>query len=77
LDPGGFADNEHEKPGGNGVEGAAVTDLSLIKATANEVDNVVGSSAGRFVDQEETVQLRDHKGGGAFVYGYDYVYGNN
>ena len=52
LDPGGFADDEHQEAGGDGVEGAAVADLTLIKATANEVDNVVGSSAGRFVDQE-------------------------
>ena len=52
LDPGGFANDEHEKPGSNGVEGAAVADLTLIKTTANEIDNVVGSSAGGFVDQE-------------------------
>jgi hypothetical protein len=52
LHPGGFADDEHQEAGGDGVEGAAVADLALIKATANEIDNVVGSSAGGFVDQK-------------------------
>lgn len=60
LHPGGFADDEHEEAGGDRVEGAAVTNFPLVEAATHKVNNVVGSAAGGFVDQEETVQLRDH-----------------
>ena len=52
LNAGGFADDQHEESGGDGIESAAVTHLALVEAAADEVDNVVGSSAGGLVDQQ-------------------------
>ena len=60
LDAGGLADDEHEESGGDRVQGAAMTDLALVKAAANKIDDVMGGFSGWFVDQQETVQLRDH-----------------
>ena len=60
LDAGGLADDEHEESGGDGVEGATVADFALVKAAANKIDDVMGGFSGWFVDQQETVQLRDH-----------------
>jgi hypothetical protein len=53
-------DDEHEEPGRDGVEGAAVADLTLIKAAANKIDDIVGGSSGGFIDQEKAVELWNH-----------------
>jgi len=53
-------DDEHEEPGRDGVEGAAVADLTLIKASANKIDDIVGGSSGGFIDQEKAVELWNH-----------------
>ena len=60
LNPGSFANDEHEESGGNRVERAAVADLALVEAASDKVDDIVGSFAGGFVDQEEAVELGDH-----------------
>jgi len=52
LDAGGFADDEHEKSRGDGVEGAAMADLALVEAAANKIDDIVGGLSGRLVDQQ-------------------------
>jgi len=52
LDAGGFADNEHEEPGGDGIEGAAVAYLALLKASTDKVDNIMGGFAGGLVDEQ-------------------------
>ena len=60
MHAGGFADDEHEESGGDGVERAAVADLALVEATADKVDDVVGGAARGFVDEEEAVELGNH-----------------
>ena len=60
LNPGGAADHQHEQARGNGIQRAAMTHLALTKAAADEIDDIVGGSAGGFVDQKETVELGDH-----------------
>jgi hypothetical protein len=45
-------DDEHEEPGRDGVESAAVADFSLMKTPADKVHDIVGGSSRRFVDQE-------------------------
>ena len=52
LHPGGFADDEHQEAGGDGVEGAAVADFPLVEAATNKVNNVVGSAAGGLIHQK-------------------------
>ena len=63
LDTGGSSDDEHEEAGGDGVERAAVADFSLMEAAADEIDNIVGGTTGRFIDQEQAVELRNHRFG--------------
>ena len=53
-------DDEHEEPGRDGVAGAAVADLTLINASANKIDDIVGGSSGGFIDQEKAVELWNH-----------------
>jgi len=40
----------------------------LVEATADEVDNVVGGPAGGLVDQEQTIELRNHRKGLSFTF---------
>jgi hypothetical protein len=61
LNAGGSTDDEHQEASGNGVEGSAVAYLALPEAATHKVDDIVGGSAGRFIDQEEAVELRDHE----------------
>ena len=61
LNAGGSTDDEHQEAGGNGVEGSAVAYLALPKAATHEVDDIVGGSTGRFIDQEEAIELRGHE----------------
>ena len=63
LDAGGSTDDEHEEAGGDRVERATVANFALMEAAADEVDDVVGGAAGRFIDQEQAVELRDHRFG--------------
>ena len=60
LDAGGFANDKHKESGGDGIERAAVANLTLVKAASDEVDNVVGGATGGFVDQEQAIKLGDH-----------------
>ena len=53
-------DDEHEEPGRDGVQGAAVADLTLIKTSTNKIDDIVGGSSGGFIDQEKAVELWNH-----------------
>ena len=53
-------DDEHEEPGRDGVQGTAVADLTLIKASTNKIDDIVGGSSGGFIDQEKAVELWNH-----------------
>ena len=50
LNAGGSTDDEHEKPGCDGVESSAVSDFSLVEAAAYKIDDIVGGSSGGFVD---------------------------
>ena len=61
LNAGGPTDDEHEKPGCDGVESSAVSDFSLVEATANKVDDIVGGSSWGFIDQEKAVELWNHE----------------
>ena len=63
LDTGGSSDDEHEEAGGDGVESATVADFPLMEAAADEIDDVVGGTTGRFIDQEQAVELRNHRFG--------------
>ena len=63
LHAGSAADDEHEETGGNGVERATVADFTLVKAATDEIDDIVGGTTRGFVDQEEAVELGNHKSG--------------
>jgi len=52
LNAGGLADHEHEEAGGDGIERAAVANLALLKASTDEVDNIMGGLAGGLVDEQ-------------------------
>jgi hypothetical protein len=60
LNAGGPTDDEHEKPGCDGVESATVSDLSLLEAATYKIDDIVGGSSGGFIDQEKAVELWNH-----------------
>jgi len=53
-------DDEHEEPGRDGVQGAAVADLSLIEAAADKIDDIVRGSTWGFIDQKKAVELWNH-----------------
>ena len=53
-------DDEHEEPGRDGIESAAVADLSLIEAAADKIDDIVRGSTGGFIDQKKAVELWNH-----------------
>ena len=61
LNAGGPTDDEHEKPGCDGVESTAVADLSLLEAAADKIDDIVGGASGWFIDQEKAVELWNHE----------------
>ena len=52
LNPGSFPNDEHQKSGGNRVERPAVAHLTLVEAASDKVDDIVGSFAGGFVDEQ-------------------------
>ena len=60
LNAGGPTDDEHEEAGGDGVESATVSDLSLLEAATYKIDDIVGGSSGGFIDQEKAVELWNH-----------------
>ena len=53
-------DDEHEEPGRDGIESAAVADLSLIEAAADKIDDIVRGSTWGFIDQKKAVELWNH-----------------
>jgi hypothetical protein len=53
---GGFAEEQDENAGGKRIESAEVADLPEARKMADGVDDVVGSSALRFVDDERAVE---------------------
>ena len=53
-------DDEHEEPGRDGIESAAVADLSLIEAAADKIDDIVRGSTGGFIDQKKAIELWNH-----------------
>jgi CRISPR/Cas system CMR-associated protein Cmr3 (group 5 of RAMP superfamily) len=59
----GAADHEHEQASCDGVESSAVSDFSLVEATPNKINDVVGSSTWGFINQEKSVELGDHVSG--------------
>ena len=61
MDASGPTDDEHKEAGGDGIESAAVAYFTLIEATPNEVDDIVGCFAGGFIGEKEAVELGGHR----------------
>lgn len=56
YEAGGFAEKENEDAGGKRVERTEMADLAKARQMADGVDDVVGSAALRFVDDERAVE---------------------